>query len=194
MTASRLAARGKSQIAPRADLFRQLCVPKSARLVLIVPVILAMAVAPGADAIGLKGLAVYGGIYDTANDDQPLEVGVEYRFAGLKVPKLPVSMALRPTVGVAGTEDGNAWIYGGLRLDLKLGGLVVTPQFAVSLYEDGDGRDLGGVLEFRSGLEISFSFGVGPRIGILFYHLSNADYYDFNPGSNSLVLTLSLGR
>ncbi len=156
--------------------------------------ILAMALAPGAEAIGLEGWAVYGGIYNTANDDNPTELGVEYRFAGLKVPKLPGSIALEPAIGIAGTEDGNGWIYGGLRLDLKLGGWVVTPQFAVALYEDGDGRDLGGVLEFRSGLEIAYRFGTGPRVGVLFYHLSNADIYDFNPGSNSLVLTLSFGR
>ena len=156
---------------------------------------LAMAFAPGADAIGFKGWAVSGGIYDTANDDNnPLELGVEYRFAGLKVPKLPVSVALKPAVGIAGSEDGNAWVYGGLRLDLKLGGWVVTPQFAVSLYERGDGKELGGVLEFRSGLEIGYQLGKGPRVGVLFYHLSNADFYHFNPGSNSLVLTLRLGR
>ncbi len=156
--------------------------------------ILAAAVAPGAEAIGLEGWAAQGGIYNTADDDNPLELGVEYRFAGLKVPGLPVSMALKPAVGISGTEDGNGWIYGGLRLDLKLGGWVVTPQFAVALYEDGDGRDLGGVVEFRSGLEIGYRLAAGPRVGLLFYHLSNADFYDFNPGSNSLVLTLSLGR
>ena len=71
---------------------------------------------------------------------------------------------------------------------------MVTPQFAVSLYEQGDGRDLGGVVEFRSGLEVAYAFAKGPRVGVLFYHLSNGDFYDFNPGSNSFVVTLSFGR
>ena len=162
--------------------------------ILAVSVILALAIAPGADAKGLRGWSIYGGIYNTANDDNPTELGVEYRFKGLRIPKLPVSLSLKPAVGVAGTEDGNAWAYGGLRLDLKLGGWVITPQFAVALYEQGDGRDLGGALEFRSGIEVARTFLRGPRVGLLFYHLSNADIYDFNPGSNSLVLTLSLGR
>ncbi len=157
-------------------------------------VILTLMLAPAAGAAGFKGWSVYGGIYNTANEDNPTELGVEYRFAGLRIPKLPASIALKPAVGVAGTEDGNFWGYGGLRLDLKLGSWVVTPQFAVSLYEDGDGRNLGGVLEFRSGIEVGYKFPAGPRLGLLFYHLSNADFYDFNPGSNSLVLTLSLGR
>ncbi len=164
------------------------------RWVLATSVILALTLANGAGASGLKGWSVYGGIYNTANDDNPTELGVEYRFAGLKIPRFPASIALKPAVGVAGTEDGNAWAYGGLRLDLKLGSWVVTPQFAVALYEQGDGRDLGGEMEFRSGIEVGYSFAAGPRVGLLFYHLSNADFYDFNPGSNSLVLTLSFGR
>ncbi len=162
--------------------------------VLVTSIVLALAATSDANAAGFKGWSVYGGIFNTANDDQPTELGVEYRFAGLRTPKFPASIALKPAVGIAGTEDGNAWVYGGLRLDLKLGSWVLTPQFAVSLYEDGDGRDLGGVLEFRSGLEVAYKLPGGPRVGVLFYHLSNADFYDFNPGSNSLVLTLSLGR
>ena len=150
---------------------------------------LLVAVAPGGALAG--DWAVYGGIYDTASeDDHPTELGLEYRFGALGVPKV----ALRPAVGIAGTEDGNAWGYGGLRLDLALGRWVVTPQFAVALYEDGDGKDLGGVLEFRSGLEVAYDFARGPTVGLLFYHLSNGDFYDFNPGSNSLVLTLAFGR
>ncbi len=164
------------------------------RWIVAAAVILALALAPAADARGLKGWSLYGGIFNTANEDNPTELGVEYRFATLKVPKLPAVLALKPAIGAAGTEDGNAWAYGGLRLDLTLGSWVITPQFAASLYEDGDGQDLGGVLEFRSGLEVAYQFGAGPRVGLLFYHLSNGDFYDFNPGSNSLVLTLSLGR
>ena len=165
--------------------------------ILATSVILALSAATDAQAAGVKGirgLAVYGGIFNTANDDNPTEFGIEYRFSGLRTPKFPASLALKPAVGLAGTEDGNAWVYGGLRLDLKLGSWVITPQFAASLYEDGDGRDLGGVLEFRSGIEVAYRLPAGPRVGLLFYHLSNGDFYDFNPGANSLVLTLSLGR
>ena len=166
----------------------------STRWAVITSLILVATAAPAAGAAGLGGLAVYGGIFNTANDDRPTELGLEYRFKGLRLPALPASMALRPAIGVAGTEDGNKWIYGGLRLDLKLLGWAVTPQFAVTLYDKDDGRDLGGALQFRSGLEVSFRFAAGPRVGVLFYHLSNADLEEFNPGSNSLVLTLSFGR
>ena len=151
---------------------------------------------PSAEAQDATGWAVYGGIYDTAAEEQPVELGVEYRWPTLELGNLlPARLALEPAAGAAGTEDGNFWVYGGLRLDLELGGgWVVTPQFSVALYEKGDGKDLGGVLEFRSGLEVAHRFAGGQRLGVLFYHLSNADFYDLNPGSNSLVLTWGFGR
>ena len=148
-----------------------------------------------AQAGGASGWAIYGGTYDTAEDDQPLELGLEYRWSAIKPDKFHPRLALKPTAGIAGTEDGNAWVYGGLRLDVKLGEhWVTTPQFSVSLYDEGDGKDLGGVVEFRSGLEVAYRFESGQRLGLLFYHLSNADFYDRNPGSNSLVLTWGFGR
>ena len=157
---------------------------------LALAVVTLVATAPGAAALA-AGWAAYGGIYDTASEDgHPAELGLEVRFAALGIPKV----ALRPAAGIAGTDDGNAWVYGGLRLDLELGRWVVTPQFAVTLYDAGDGKDLGGPLEFRSGLEVAYDLATGPTVGLLFYHLSNGDFYDFNPGSNSLVLTLAFGR
>ncbi len=155
---------------------------------------LALVTVRSADAAGPEGWAIYYGGYDTASDDESQELGFELRHAEIDVPKLPPTMALRPAYGVAGTKDGNAWIYGGLRLEMKVGDWLVTPQFAVSLYDEGGGKDLGGVLEFRSGLEATRQLGDGPRFGLLFYHLSNGGFYTFNPGSNSLVMKLSLGR
>ncbi|MEM7357290.1 MAG: acyloxyacyl hydrolase [Acidobacteriota bacterium] len=146
-------------------------------------------------ALDAKGWALYGGIYDTRADDSPIEAGLEYRWPKLARPKLSEKLSLVPAVGIAGSEDGNAWIYGGLRLDIEAGSRwVVTPQFSVSLYEDGDGKDLGGVLEFRSGLEVAYRYAKGRRLGVLFYHLSNAGLYEPNPGSNSLVLIWGFGR
>ncbi len=173
---------------------------KRLRVLLIVGGILC-GLAPDATALEAKGWAIYGGIYDTRGDDRPevddrpLEAGLEYRWPALELPKLSSKLSLKPTAGLAATEDGNAWAYGGLRLDVQLGNKwVMTPQFSIALYEDGDGKDLGGVLEFRSGFEMAYRFDGGQRLGLLFYHLSNAGFYDLNPGSNSLVLIWGFGR
>lgn len=99
---------------------------------------------------------------------------------------------LSPTVGGLATQDGSLYAYGGIRFDVPLGEKwVVTPQWGTGLYFANQGRDLGGALEFRSGIELTRRIGEKSRIGVLLYHLSNASFYRFNPGTESLVLTYS---
>lgn len=98
-----------------------------------------------------------------------------------------------PQVGVMATTDSAAYIYAGVRLDLFLGRRwVLTPQFAPGLYEDGDGKDLGHVIEFRSALELAYRFDDRSRLGMSIYHLSNASLDDNNPGTEVLTLHYSL--
>ncbi len=145
--------------------------------------------APAAAAQDGASWAVNAGIFNTHGDDTPFEAGVELRLR----PRTKANLV--PAFGLAGTEKGSFWVYGGLRLDWEVTeSWIVTPQLAVTAYEDGDGFDLGGVVELRSGLEIAYRLESGSRLGILFFHLSNARIYDENPGSNSLVLTWTFGR
>jgi lipid A 3-O-deacylase len=137
--------------------------------------------------------ALSAGVYDTAGhpgDRQPAELGIELRLRPW------TSWKLIPAFGISATKDENYWVYGGLRWDWEVGtNWVVTPQFAISVYErgNGPGKELGGAIEFRSGLEGAYRFENGQRLGLLFYHLSNSSIYELNPGSNSLVLTWSFG-
>ncbi|MEM6454517.1 MAG: acyloxyacyl hydrolase [Acidobacteriota bacterium] len=140
-----------------------------------------------------RGLAIYGGIFDVLEDETSEEFGLEYRF---KPRKVFGWIDLKPVIGATVGTDDNRWIYAGFRYDWELSEhWVVTPSFAVSLYDEGDeGKDLGGPIEFRSGIEIAARFANGHRLGLTLYHLSNARIYDRNPGSESLVLTWSFGR
>lgn len=141
-----------------------------------------------------QGWALYSGVFDTAKSsihDPATEVGLEYRLAPFKIKKIEII----PAFGVAGTTDSAFWVYGSFRYDWKLSDhWLVTPQVGISLFEEGDGKDLGGLIEFRSGLEVSYRFNRGARLGLLFYHLSSAGIYTPNPGSNSLVLIWGLNR
>ena len=123
---------------------------------------------------------------------EALEVGVEYRWDSFEL----WFMDLQPVVGFSATEEEQYWAYGGFRWDLPLLGdhWVPTIGFAVTAYEDGDGKDLGGVLEFRSSFDLAYQWDSGNRLGLSFYHLSNASIYDSNPGSESLMLTYSFRR
>jgi hypothetical protein len=92
-------------------------------------------------------------------------------------------------VGANVSTDGTLYGYAGVSLDLFFGNrLVVRPSFAPGLYYEGDGRDLGGAIEFRSALELAYRFDDRSRLGLELSHRSNANIYDRNPGEESFML------
>jgi lipid A 3-O-deacylase len=99
----------------------------------------------------------------------------------------------KPHVGLFFTTDQAFYGWAGIHTDVYFGRrFVVTPSFSVGGFEEGDGKDLGGPLEFRSALEFAYRFDDASRLGVQIGHLSNASIYDSNPGEEFAVLTYSI--
>lgn len=97
-----------------------------------------------------------------------------------------------PFLGVEATHLGSTYLYGGLMADVRFGDhLILSPSAALGWYSQGNARDLGHPLEFRTGIEAAWRFDDGMRVGVAFHHLSNAGLSDWNPGIEELTLTLS---
>ena len=137
--------------------------------------------------VGLGSLALQLGAMDFDDSNTAFQGGVEYRFRAL-------GYGVRPALGVSGTMDGSVYAYGGLRWEVPLiAGFVFAPSFAVAAYEAGDGLELGGVLEFRSGVELSYRFAGGSSIGIGASHLSHAGLNGGrNPGADAVFLSYTV--
>lgn len=148
-------------------------------------VIVLWAVAAHGGAEEPVSLAFSGGVSNFNKSEKWVEIGFEHRR--------PIQVwGLTVAAGLTVTDDRAAWIFGGLRRDfMVVGPWVVTPAFAIALYEQGGGKDLGGTLEFRSAVEIGYRWPSQQRLAFGIYHLSNAGIYDRNPGMNSLILTYS---
>lgn len=133
----------------------------------------------------VTGYVGYFNVLDS--DDNAGILGAEYRFSATEY-------GLRPIVGVFGTSEGSAYGYAGVNWDVAIlpDELYLIPNFAVGAYSDGGGKDLGGVIEFRSGIEIAYQLQNEHRIGVAFNHLSNASIYDKNPGTETLLLNYSV--
>lgn len=133
-------------------------------------------------------VTVGAGYYDLFDDQAAAEVRLEYRFS--EENKL---LWFTPFVGFTATSDAGTYGYGGIALDIFFGPRwVATPTFAAGLYGNGDGKDLGHAIEFRSGLEVAYRFDDYARLGLSFTHISNAGIGDRNPGVESLILFYSV--
>lgn len=123
-------------------------------------------------------LAASLGYYDVFQQDHDAaQLGVEYRMN-------EYPFGLRPVVGAMVTTDASAYAYAGIRWDVALmpNRLFLIPNFAIGLYREGDGKDLGGTFEFRDGIALEYRMEDQSQIGIELVHYSNASIYDHNPG------------
>ncbi len=93
----------------------------------------------------------------------------------------------RPQVGMMAASDGDYFGYAGFLADIPLGHFVLSPNAAVGGY-GGHGYRLGSHVEFRTGGDFAWRFADASRLGVGFYHISNAGITERNPGSESLML------
>jgi len=89
----------------------------------------------------------------------------------------------QPSAGLSVTSDGTTWLGAGVQYTLK-GPLDLYVQGHVmpGVYFPADGRDLGGGLQFRSGIEVGYEASSGIRYGLSLDHRSNGDLLSYNPG------------
>jgi len=99
-----------------------------------------------------------------------------------------------PHIGFQGTTDGMVYGYGGVHLDLPIGDhFRVVPSGSVGAYDKGgNGKNLGGTLEFRIGGGIAWRFDNDWRVGVNWYHMSNAGTGDTNPGAEMMMLEVGI--
>tara|TARA_B100001173_G_scaffold51204_1_gene41852 strand:- start:3906 stop:4418 length:513 start_codon:yes stop_codon:yes gene_type:complete len=94
---------------------------------------------------------------------------------------------LSPITGVLITSDNAGYIYTGVQAQYKIGVLNITPSFTPGLYHEGDGKDLGHLLEFKSEIQLSLDLSQNSELGFSYNHISNASLGDKNPGANSYM-------
>ena len=94
---------------------------------------------------------------------------------------------ISPITGAFITENSAVYVYSGFEWNVDMGTLTFTPSFAPGLYSEGDGKDLGHVIEFKSELQLSIDLLPGTKLGYSQSHLSNAGIGDKNPGADSYM-------
>ena len=152
-----------------------------------------------------KGYDVFGiGIYDVKFDGSQTNESIDFRFERrfdislLEIgPESYNFFELKPFVGFETTSDSASYFLSGIYLEDNIGTLfagetsnfIFTPSFGVGIYDDGNGKELGNAIEFRTTLEVSYKLKNKNRLGLSFGHISNANLGDKNQGVEIISLS-----
>ena len=129
---------------------------------------------------------VYSGMFDFSDDGKRSSlIGIQHQNENLNRDTFLGNLS--PITGVLITSDNAGYVYTGVQAQYKIGILNITPSFTPGLYHEGDGKDLGHMLEFKSEVQLSLDLSKNTELGFSYNHLSNASLGDKNPGANSYM-------
>ncbi len=94
---------------------------------------------------------------------------------------------ISPITGAFITANNAFYLYTGIQAEYELGPFLITPSFAPGYYGEGNGKDLGSPLEFKSEIQMSWDISEKTHLGMSYNHISNASLGDKNPGANSYI-------
>jgi lipid A 3-O-deacylase len=129
-------------------------------------------------------ISFYTGMFDFSDDGQRAVLfGAEHQNENLVRDSFLGSIS--PITGFMITENNAAYGYTGIQAFYNLGQLNFTPSFTPGIYSQGDGKDLGHTIEFKSELQFSLDVFSNSELGFSYNHISNASLGEKNPGANS---------
>ena len=130
--------------------------------------------------------SLYTGMFDFSDDGKRANLfGAEY--INFKASKDIFLGNVQPVTGGMITTDDAFYIYTGYQLSQKSNSTTFSPSFAVGYYDEGDGKDLGHEIEFKTQIQILFDISPNSELGISYNHISNASLGSKNPGANSYM-------
>ena len=128
----------------------------------------------------------YSGMFDFSdNGKRSAIIGLQHQNENLT--RKSFLGTLSPVTGAMITADSATYFYTGVQAQYKIGKLDLTPSFTPGLYNEGNGKDLGHVIEFKSEVQVSLNLFENSQLGMSYNHISNASLGDKNPGANSYM-------
>ena len=130
---------------------------------------------------------VYSGMFDFSDDGAKSTLfGFQHQNEELK--RNSFLGTLSPITGGMLTADNAVYLYTGVQADYDIGLLKLTPSFTPGIYNQGNGKDLGHIIEFKSEIRLSMDLSKNSMFGMSYNHISNASLGSKNPGANSYML------
>jgi hypothetical protein len=139
-----------------------------------------------------NSLSVYGGTYDYDDDNTTNLIGLNYHLEDNDF-KVLGSFKINPVIGLFVTGKSASMLYSGFETNIGQNKLYLNLSSSAGLYQNGNGKDLGNILQFKSELNIFFDLNETSKIGFGSHHISNAGISSVNPGTNNYYLIFKKG-
>ncbi len=139
-----------------------------------------------------KDISFYTGTFDVIDkegDDQTSLFGIEHKNPDLF--RDTILGKFKPITGAFITGNNSVYMYTGVEGQYGLGPLKILPSFSPGYYEEGDGKDLGSVLEFKSEIKVGFDIFENSKLSYSYSHISNNNWGYTNPGTDNQQITFS---
>ena len=128
-------------------------------------------------------------VIDKEGDDQTTLFGIEHKNPNLF--RDTFLGKFKPITGAFMTGNSSVYLYTGIEGQYGIGHLKILPSFSPGYYEEGDGKDLGSALEFKSEVKIGLDIFENSKLSYSYSHISNNDWGETNPGTDNQHVTFS---
>ena len=137
--------------------------------------------------ISANSYSIFGGTYDYDDDNTTNLFGLNYHISNNEIDLINI-LTINPVIGGFITAESASMFYGGFETNIGAEAIYLNLSSSAGIYSNGDGKDLGNALQFKSEVNLLYSISKESRFGIGSHHISNAGLNSVNPGTNNYYL------
>ena len=137
--------------------------------------------------LSANSFSIFGGSYDYDDDNTSSLYGLNYHLSDNAFSVFNL-IDLNPVIGGFVTAKSATMLYSGFETNIGQDSIYLNLSSSAGIYSNGDGKDLGNALQFKSEVNLFYRLGKSSSIGLGSHHISNAGLSSVNPGTNNFYL------
>ena len=137
--------------------------------------------------LSANSFSIFGGSYDYDDDNTSTLYGLNYHLSDNAFSIFNL-IDLNPVIGGFVTAKSATMFYSGFETNIGQDSIYFNLSSSAGIYSNGDGKNLGNALQFKSEVNLLYRLGKSSRVGLGSHHISNAGLSSVNPGTNNFYL------